>query len=127
MKAMIDVPTHRRYLEAALEGLVRLNVELMTHRSNLPPIYDSGVRYEREIGTENWLTCEQVYQQGIGDCEDLACWLAAQRRLEGDDEARAIVHHTGPAMWHVRVQLGDGTIEDPSLALGMGAGHGRRR
>lgn len=119
MRITLDIPATRATFEAALEGLVAVNVELMRTRSQLPPLYGSGVRYRRERGTERWQTCEQVFSRNVGDCEDLACWRVAELRQAGEVDACAIVSRTGRRLWHVRVLRADGTIEDPSRMLGM--------
>lgn len=126
MRAELNIPdTLGAYaLDAALEGLVQLGVaDLSTwgmHGDPLPPLYMAGVRYEREQGTERWLLPSQVAACGVGDCEDLAAWRAAELRCSGEDPtARAIVVRSGPRTWHAVVERGDGGIEDPSRVLGM--------
>lgn len=119
MRITIDVPATRATFEAALLGLVAVNVALMRTRSQLPPLYASGVRYQRERGTERWQTCEQVFSARVGDCEDLAAWRVAELHQAGEVDAAPIVTRTGRKLWHVRVRRADGTIEDPSRILGM--------
>lgn len=119
MRVTIDVPATRATFEALLDGLVAVNVELMRTRSQLPPLYASGVRYRRERGTERWQTCEQVFSARVGDCEDLAAWRVAELHQAGEVDAVPIVTRTGRRLWHVRVRRADGTIEDPSRILGM--------
>lgn len=83
-----------------------------------PPLYDSGVRYRREPTSarfENWWTIPDVLRAGYGDCEDLACWRAA----ECGGRAFAVEVPTG---YHILVRRPDGRIEDPSRRLGMGRG-----
>jgi len=110
-------------LADALEALVRIDVrEIRSHA--LPELYSSGVVYEPEDGSERWLGASMVYDRGAADCEDLAAWLAAQRRIEGDRTARAFpmivgITPTGVMQIHIVVQSMRG-IEDPSVVLGMG-------
>lgn len=86
-----------------------------------PPIYETGLRYQREPrGEERWLPPSDVLRRGHGDCEDLAAYRAAELRVTGEDpEAEARVVRTGPRTWHAVVLRGDGDWEDPSAALGM--------
>lgn len=131
MRAEINVPDElgAEALNAALEGLVELGVADLRRGmvgGHVPTLYTSGVRYERERGTERWLTPSQVlaaHRRGRGsDCEDLAAWRAAECRVSGEDPgARAIVRRSGPRTWHAIVEHSDGTLEDPSRILGMGS------
>ena len=106
-------------LEALLEGLVRLNLSQL-RRGLCPPIYQSGVRYQREEpGRERWQTALECYRSKKADCEDLAAFLAASHRLVGI-ESKPVVRQVRPGLKHVVVQLPDGSIEDPSKRLGMG-------
>lgn len=79
---------------------------------DVPPLYESGVRYQRDA-REAFDTLPHVLERGFGDCEDLATWRAAEIP---DARAVPVPVSTG---WHVVVQLPDGSIEDPSAALGM--------
>ena len=109
-------------LEKLLEGMVLLSLSQL-QRGLCPPLYQAGVRYEREPrGRESWQSALKTYRLGRGDCEDLANYLAASRRLVGID-AKVKVLDIRPGLKHVVVQMPDGTIEDPSKRLGMkGAG-----
>lgn len=109
-------------LDAALAGLQGL-AELELSTGQLPWLYDAGVWYQREPrGEERWLTPTQALERGAADCEDLAAWRAAELVVSGEDPyARAVVLRSGPHTWHAVVSRQDGTFEDPSAALGMGA------
>lgn len=92
---------------------------------SLPSIYDAPVVYRREApGHEQFCGVRTVLERGYGDCEDLACALAAwyaERRGE-----LAVPHITwrplgrGAWLYHITVRRADGRIEDPSRELGMG-------
>lgn len=122
-----------RELSVALALLTVIDVCQMKWRK-LPQLYRSGVYYEREDakqcwlpmkgGCEDWLSAEQVIAQGKGDCEDLACYRAAELILKGE-RARAIPIRTRIG-WHIVVRRADGTREDPSRVLGMHGAQGRR-
>lgn len=109
-------------LADALEALVRINErEIVSWR--LPPLYQSGVRYEPEDGTERWLGASIVYTRGAADCEDLVAWLVAERRLAGDVHAKGIAFvvgfdQLGRMLLHCVAVTSRG-IEDPSVVLGM--------
>lgn len=122
MEAVLQIPAAlgEAALDAALRGLQGL-AEAELASMALPPLYGAGVRYEREPrAEERWLLPSQVLARGAGDCEDLAAWRAAELRSTGEDPwAQAIALRSGPRTWHAVVLRSDGTIEDPSAALGM--------
>ena len=86
-----------------------------------PRLYESGVRYRPEPpGREQWQLPWETLKLGNGDCEDLAAWRAAELWFyDRDMAARAILRDWGSGTMHCLVMHGDGTIEDPSKALGM--------
>lgn len=112
-------------LSLLLAMLTRWNRFVMK-RTTVPPLYEAGVRYIREdyesVHPEDWLDCLEVLSQGGGDCEDLACYRAAELQLRGE-RARAVWHRrslgNGRTLLHIFVERGDGTLEDPSRLLGM--------
>lgn len=121
LRVVIHIPSDPVALECVLEGITALNFAMLSSSRSLggdwPSLYDSGVRYEREPpGHERWLTIPELYDAGVGDCEDLACARAAELRLDGEP-ARVIVSQTPRGSYHARVLRGDGTVEDPSLLL----------
>jgi hypothetical protein len=113
-------------LGVGLDALTAWNIEALQEKP-LPPIYQAGVRYQREPMCrsdgrerlcEEWLTAHESHARGWGDCDDLGPWLAADLRIAGDKQAQAIARPS-PAGWHIVVRRGDGSIEDPSAKLGM--------
>jgi hypothetical protein len=117
-----------RELTAALALLTVIDL-LQKSWFGVPALYESGVRYRREEakscwhpisgGCEDWLSAWEVLRQGFGDCEDLAAWRSADLIAAGE-RARAVPRRTREG-WHIVVRRGDGSIEDPSRILGMGA------
>lgn len=118
-----------RGLAQLLDCLTRWNVDLMTHyRGRVPPLYSAGVRYKREnyqgIHPEDWRDCLEVVRRGGGDCEDLACYRAAELRMQGEPARAMFVERETPAggrLFHIVVQRRGGRLEDPSRQLGMNA------
>jgi hypothetical protein len=86
-----------------------------------PDLYASGVRYRREPpGSEVWQIPRGMYASKQGDCEDLcAGWRVPQLWLLGETKARPFVKRINPRLRHILVERADGTIEDPSIILGM--------
>lgn len=121
MYARIIVPiSSDASVQALLDTLTAINVVFLKSHGDIPPLYSSRVRYKRERpGREEWLTIPIVIQRGFGDCEDLACWRAAELRCQGI-EARAVAYHSAPHVRHIVVLLPSGETEDPSRELGMG-------
>jgi len=128
-------------LRLPLEALTVMNVGYLRRNPHTPAIYESGVVWRMEgvnrctgRPAEVFAPIPEVLEQGWGDCEDLAAWLAAQYRVRGYLRAYAFAVRSG-AMIHPelgRVNLihilvsRDGAcapsaIEDPSVVMGMPA------
>lgn len=110
-----------------LEALTRWNERVLGHFAAqgrpLPPLYASGVRYALERRGEVWLDCVRVLELRHGDCEDLAAWRCAELRLAGDPGAVTMFSarpRGSGRLIHIVVLHGNGELEDPSRALGMG-------
>lgn len=89
-----------------------------------PPLYSAGVKYTREPpGSEVWQSPYHAMGTKQADCEDLSCWRTAELWAAGETRARPTVKRISPRLRHILVQRADGTVEDPSLILGM---HERR-
>jgi hypothetical protein len=118
--ATFQMPSRAAAFEAGLEGLTRVN-EVVMRETAFPPLYESGVRYKTEP-RDVWRHAGDVLGERWGDCEDLSAYRAAELRVSGEDPgARVTTYESGPHRYHAVVTRGDGTIEDPSRELGMGA------
>jgi hypothetical protein len=85
-----------------------------------PSILKAGVRYKPDPpGDEDWRSIPEILRRKGGDCEDLACWMAAELKEKGIECQAAPLTKNGRE-WHIVVRLSDGEIIDPSLLLGMG-------
>ncbi len=109
-------------LRALLDCLIRLNLVYL--RSHSPAsLYRSGVRYGR---TQVWDTIPALYERGYGDCKSLTAALIAEYRVKGIQAMPSFRFNprndgSGMSDYHINVQMPDGTFEDPSRVLGMGA------
>jgi hypothetical protein len=113
-----DIPPSPTALVAFLEGMVALNCAIILEE-DLPSVYDVA-RYVREApGREVWKHAKLVADTGTGDCEDLACYRAAELRVREGEPARVDVIRTGARTLHAVVRRDDGAIEDVAKALGM--------
>jgi hypothetical protein len=107
---------------------------LHLRQQHYPKLYESGVVYRREDGTENWLDIPSVIKAGWGDCEDLVFWRVAElrkdgvkaapfakwRRVNGVYKYHALVRRYAPGRDHFgRVINANEWLEDPSRRLGM--------
>jgi hypothetical protein len=108
--------------------LTALNEVYLRAHPQTPSIYEAGVYYQREGKTpdgrqkEKWLTVPVMLliRSRVGfDCEDLACWRAAELRVRGIP-AIAFARPSSVG-FHILVRYPDGRTEDPSRKLGMGA------
>ncbi len=113
-------------LKPILEALTTVNVLFLTTH-HVPPLYQSGVRYQnepRQWKNEHFDTVPVVLKRGWGDCDDLAPWRCAELRHQGERARIRIQWKRLPEgkLFHIVVRRENGTIEDPSRILGMGAG-----
>jgi hypothetical protein len=126
MLARVDTPNGPRTIridgkadaQRAVGLLFACNLDVV---GNLPPLYRSRVRYERETPgrMEDWQAADRCLASGRGDCEDLAAWRAAELVVSGvDPSARPWVYSPRPRLLHVVTLRADGP-EDPSAFLGM--------
>jgi hypothetical protein len=143
-----DRELSERFLNILLTALYRMNVEWLKAHPELPGIYtlasDASIshiihpgktlgpggtwmRYQTEpLGQEDWKDIPTCLRDGFADCEDLACWRAAELTVRHGIAARPIargkLRPDGSLLYHIIVLYPDGTEEDPSKKLGMGAG-----
>lgn len=122
-------PEHSRGIDYALRQLFAFDLAwLLSHRT--APLYSTGVRYAREPWAqqiEEFASVPIVLGRGWGDCDDLACWRAAELTLAGQTSEPFVLEtpasREGARRWHAVVRNHvTGQIEDPSLVLGMGRG-----
>ncbi len=135
MRIALTVPADsvdERTLGAALEAATEV-AQTQIERGRTQPLSDAisgGLRWSPEPnppGEESFDIPQTQDERGWADCDDLAPRWAAELRASGvDPDATPIVYRSGPDRWHVVVERGDGTIEDPSRWAGMGQVAGGR-
>lgn len=117
----LEVPWTLDGIRCALAAITTANRCIMREwrasGRHVPALYKSGVRYKRQP-PERFLAFPTVLRRGVGDCDQLCAWRAAELREAGID-ARAVPRMVRPGLMHVVVLLPGGGIEDPSKRLGM--------
>lgn len=124
MRIEMSAPGNEVFLAALLEGVVAANYVVMEAARRLlgpgvfPPLYDSGIKYKREPpGEEVWQFAHELIETLEGDCEDLACYRAAELRLDGEPAMAEVIRSPKRRAFHAVVRRADGSIEDPSKIL----------
>lgn len=136
-----DAALSFRVIEHGCAFLFKCNVDycLAYGRERVPYLYSTRIVNGRQVpfvvyktpespcGGDVWQDIPTLRQRGFGDCKDLACYLAAYRTVFDKVPSKPIVRRrwldNGFALLHVVVlNQVDGTIEDPSLLLGMPVG-----
>lgn len=125
-----EVPLMKRsrfmglFVKPILDAAVVIN-RLYLRSHHVPPLYESGVRYqlEPEDGRpEEFALVPKILERGWGDCDDLAPWRVAELQEAGESAKIRISwrrRRDGGRLYHVVVRRGDGRVEDPSRLLGM--------
>ena len=147
-----ELALSHKVLQLMLDCLYEINCAWLKDHPEAPGIYDGGIveknpgryvsdvarshtgmkrsqlttlHYEEEpLGQEDWKDIPTIIKDGFADCEDLACWRAAELTVRYGVPARPTftwkVRPNGAYLYHIKVLYPDGTIEDPSKMLGMG-------
>lgn len=108
-------------LQALEEALIAIDMIHMRHHPQTPELIDPrfGVRYGR---TEEWQTIPALYLAGYGDCKSLTAMRCAQLRVKGKVAKpvfRFRANNRGGTDYHILVQTGVNTFQDPSKECGM--------
>ncbi len=116
-----STPEENAYaLKVLLGTLIYLDIGYLRNNPGVPPLYASGVRYQR---TRNWLTTETMYRHRFGDCKSLAASLIAERWIRDGVKCRPVFRDLrridGLLDFHILVQTPEGDFEDPSKVCGM--------
>ena len=105
-----------------LGALVECNLEYLKKHPKTPHPYKAGIRYMREVHAERWKGIPEILKDGEGDCEDLACYLAAYLVFHEVKPVSVTLRwkkvRGGGRLFHVLVR-GPKGLEDPSKKLGM--------
>jgi hypothetical protein len=116
-----DALASKRALLILLETLTRINQAYLANHPDSLPLYQSGIVYQPEFGTEEWQDIPTTFERGFGDCEDLAAHISAEFRMKGINSQPYLrmQMHNNSFRIHALAQMPTGEIEDPSLKLGM--------
>lgn len=116
-------PVERAWaIKCAIEGFA-LGCLPAFKRWNLPPLYQSGVRFqlppEHGSGLERMQTPFETYHDGWGDCDRLLIWWLCERWAQKLPARCSTIfvggnmHVLGRKSWNE-----SGPLEDPSIYLG---------
>lgn len=112
----------KSYLQILLDTLFQFDILYLREHPQTPLLYDSGVFYlEEKSNSEDWRDIPNTLRKGNGDCEDLACWRAAELVVKYNVDAYPFATYQDLGkltLFHVLVWTPYG-IEDPSRELGM--------
>ena len=124
-----DKLLNARTLRAMMDYMVTVNRIFLEESKRLDyaarylrPLYRSGVVYDR---TQVWECIPALYSRGHGDCKSLsAAWIAQTafyRKIPSRPVFRFVDNDDGTTDYQILVELPNGSFEDPSKVLGMGA------
>lgn len=113
-------------LRIMLDALTQADVLYLREHPETPAVYDSGVVYHEEPeGAEDWQDIPTCLRLGWADCEDLACWQAAELIVRHGIDAWADftkqVLADGRVLYHIIVRLPDGVqLPDGTVTTSFG-------
>ena len=117
--------TSHKSLRLMLHALLLIDIDWLRRHPETPKLYESGVRYEYEPpGREDWQDWPTTLRRKEGDCEDLANLRASELIMQGIPARPTFIWRMRPSganLYHIQVTHPDGSVEDPSRRLGMGA------
>ena len=104
-------------------GLIGLNMYQL--EQGIPgisrPLHEGKIKYNRRDPNEHFMSIKEIHQYGYGDCEDLACAVAAERTFRGFP-SKMVLYQVRPGLFHAVVQDEQtGKLIDPSRTGGMGS------
>ncbi len=114
--ASLRLPAEPQLLELVLRAFVVINQRLLQLCPSVPPLYRSGVRYQLD---RQWYLLPTALLRRRGDCKHLVPWRLAELHQAGETDADLRICWMGRTMMHVYILRADGSIEDPSVVLGM--------
>jgi hypothetical protein len=121
-KSKAQEPMSHEALRVLLQAVTLIDVLYLSAHPETPPIYASGVRYREEpSGAEDWQDIPTCLRRKVADCDDVACWRAAELIAQGiparpDFEIQR--GENGSVLYHIVTRTPRGT-EDPSYVMGM--------
>lgn len=123
-----DASTRVVAFRSILESIVVVNKAYLRQNASTPRLYRSGVVYRDEpLGYESFVDIPHVLRAGWGDCAHLCAWRVAELQLRGLQASIDVcsqrsmrVRGVETPVYHIRVRLPDGRIEDPSQYLTPG-------
>jgi len=114
----LSIPEAEAFLQGGLIGLDLYQLSQGTPGIS-KALHDGRVRYNRLDRREHWMSLREIWSRGFGDCEDLACAVAAERTFNGLP-SRLVIYRVRPGLAHAVVEdLRTGRLLDPSRTGGM--------
>ncbi len=127
-----DRPTDDRIMRVMLETLIELNIINLIDFPHIPDLYEAAglisgepIYYRRKVPRgqmdDDWDDNIVVLTNGYADCEDVTAYRVAELRHKYRINARPHLtrkdYPDGGWLYHIRVELPDGTLEDPSAEI----------
>ncbi len=113
-----------RCLMAFLECLIIQSTIYLEANPEAPLLYDSGVYYRRRVPKcqvdDDWADAGVCLTLKYADCEDAAAWRCAELRIRGIHAVPYVTRQdqrNGGWLYHIRVKLPSGEVEDPSALI----------
>jgi hypothetical protein len=120
-------PARERILTALVEAQIAANLEYLAQYPQTAPLYEltrtGQIVYV--FNFDRWQDIPSCLDRMQGDCKDLSAWRVAELRRAGVFALVDVISRTRKTpvgdsiVYHVRVKLPSGQVEDPSVMAGM--------
>ncbi len=109
-------------MEALLIGVMAVDMQQLVdgYKPIDQALHGGQLVYIGRDDNEHVRTIREIWEYGGGDCEDLACAVAAYLTLKGPDRWVPHLYQARPGLYHAVVRnTRTNELQDPSLTGGM--------
>ena len=106
--------------QGSLLFLFQVNLHIIqTQETRIPNILGSCIYKPDDFGNDQWINILELSKRKVGDCEDIACGVAAQMLLHDNVDCEPYVYQSSEVDFHVVIKTKLHGLFDPCKLMGM--------